>query len=295
MSSRYDFIVSGGAAASVPLAYFGVGYDGNVTLAAGITTLTREMQYNNLTLAAGAILKPNGNRILVRGTLTIAAGGSINDNGNNASGLTGGLNLTAINYLRALCAGGSNGRNTTGTGQPTISVGFVAPNNTGATPQAGNGGTGGGANVGGIAAGNSLVTPSQTWHTQAVWGSARASVGPFSGGGGGAGGGCDITGGTATSGGGGGSAGVVWIAAYLMANSGTISANGGAGGNAVQTLAASAGGGGGGTGGLVAVITGSAAAGTVTATGGVGGTGAGLLGTNGFPGTGGATTILVLA
>lgn len=294
--------VTAGTAPFVPgpaflLAYFGCGYDGNVTIAAGTTTLSREMQYNNLTIQAGATLKPAGNRIFVLGVLTIEAGGSINDNGNNATGLTGGGSLTPSGYLRTLCGGGSNGRATTGTGQPTITGSFVAPNNAGVTPIAGNGGTAGGANAGGVAASNNLVTPSQAWHTQAVWGSARASVGAFSGGGGGAGGGCDATGGTATSGGGGGSAGVVWVAAHNVSNLGTISANGGNGGNAVQTLLSSAGGGGGGTGGLVAVISasGSAAVGSITATGGSGGTGAGPAGAAGAAGTGGATTFLRLA
>ena len=53
--------ITAGSAPFVPgatflLAYFGVGYDGDVTIAAGTTTLSREMQYNNLTIAAGGIL-----------------------------------------------------------------------------------------------------------------------------------------------------------------------------------------------------------------------------------------------
>jgi len=297
--------VTAGTAPFVPggtflLAYFGCGYDGNVTIAAGTTTLSREMQYNNLTIAAGGILKPNGNRIFVLGTLTIAATGTINDDGNLGSGLTAGASLGAIGYLRGAGGGAGSGRNTTGAGSASGAAGFLAPNNAGATPSGGQGGTAGGANTGGPLGSTTLVLTSQTWHTQAVWGAARAVTAspiPFAGGPGGSGGGCDPTGGTATSGGGGSGGGIVWVAAHTMANSGTISANGGAGAAGVQTGTASAGGGGGGAGGLVAVVTGSgtALAGTITANAGAGGAGAGTLGASGAAGSGGATVLLRLA
>ena len=278
-------------------AYFGAGFDGNVTIAPGTTTLSREMQYQDLTIQAGAVLKPNGFRIFVLGTLTIAAGASINDDGNASPGQGPGTTLALTGYLRALGGAAVSGRITTGAGANTSAASPVSLNNAGVAPQGGNGGTAGGANTGGVAAANTVANPSQAWQTQACWGGARATTGAFSGGGGGAAGGCDTTGGTAVSGGGGGAAGVVWVAARTITNSGTISANGGAGGNATQTLLASAGGGGGGSGGLVAVITAStvAAAGTVTATGGAGGAGAGPNGVAGLPGTSGATTVLSFA
>ena len=279
--------VTAGTAPFVPggtflLAYFGCGYDGNVTIAAGTTTLSREMQYNNLTIAAGGILKTNGNRIFVLGTLTIAATGTINDDGNPGSGLTAGSTLGAAGYLRSAGGAAGGGRNTTGVGSASGAASFLAANNAGATPSGGQGGTAGGANTGGPLGSTTLVLTSQTWHGQAGWGGARAVTGSpvaFAGGPGGSGG------------------GVVWVAAHVMSNSGTISANGGAGAAGVQTLLASAGGGGGGSGGLVAVITGSgtALAGTITANGGAGGAGAGALGAAGAAGTGGATVLLRLA
>jgi len=47
---------------------FGDGSDGDVTITSE-TTLTRDMYYNNLTIAQGAILNPNGYRIFVKNTL----------------------------------------------------------------------------------------------------------------------------------------------------------------------------------------------------------------------------------
>ena len=279
-------------------AFFGIGFDGNVTIAPGTTTLSREMQYDDLTIQAGATLKPNGFRIFVLGTLTIEAGGSINDDGNAASGLTPGAPLGLQGYLRAAGASASAGRSTTGAGPGSSTSPLVSPNNAGIIPRGGFGGTAGGLNTGGIAGNNSFMQPSQAWHTQACWGAARANAGPFSSGNGGAGGGCDIANGTASSGAGGGAAGVVWVAAHTIVNSGTISANGGAGGNGTVTSGlGSAGGGGGGCGGLVAVITAGtiASAGTVQVNGGAGGTGAGPLGGAGLPGTSGASTVLRLA
>jgi len=280
------------------LAYFGVGYDGDVTIAAGTTTLSREMQYNNLTIAAGGILKPNGNRIFVRGTLTIAATGSINDDGNNAVGATIGANLSGVGYLRGAGGNPGAGKSVTGSGNGGLGIVNASLNNLGVLPTQGAGGTAGGANTGGNIGASTAYVPSQGWHTQAVWASGRGiPTSAFSGGGGGAGGGCDATGGTATSGGGGSGGGVVWVAAHTISNLGTISANGGSGGNAVATLLSSAGGGGGGPGGLVAVITGSgsAATGVVSAIGGAGGTGAGPNGGAGVGGSVGSTTILRLA
>jgi len=85
----------GGLSSSYLSGFFGDGSDGDVTIVAGTTTLSKDMVYNNLTIQAGGILKPAGYRIFVKGTLTIAAGGSINDNGNDASGSTAGALLSS--------------------------------------------------------------------------------------------------------------------------------------------------------------------------------------------------------
>jgi len=47
---------------------FGTGADGDVTIAAGTTTLTRDMQYNNLVV--NGTLSTAGFRVFIRGTLT---------------------------------------------------------------------------------------------------------------------------------------------------------------------------------------------------------------------------------
>src|SRR5438552_1146975 len=53
------------------------------------TTLTRDMYYSNLTIAAGQTLNPGGYRIFVSGTLTLNSGSSIARNGNDGSGSPG--------------------------------------------------------------------------------------------------------------------------------------------------------------------------------------------------------------
>lgn len=45
--------------------YFGDASDGDVTIAAGTTTLTRDMYYNDLQIDSGGVLQPNGYKIFV--------------------------------------------------------------------------------------------------------------------------------------------------------------------------------------------------------------------------------------
>jgi hypothetical protein len=278
---------------------FGDASDGDVTISA-FTTLSREMHYNNLTVTATGQLKPNGNRIFVRGTLTIAAGGSIDDNGFSATNQVGRTGFVARNYL------GGQGTNA-GSGWSVVAVnqatGLAAINNsncslnaTNTAPIGGNGGNSltrlGGA--GGTAPQN--ATP-QKWSGRILDG--RGSFGAFNGSGGGGGGGITVsvyTSGTFISGGGGSGAGIVWIAAAIVANSGNISANGGNGANASLGVGTgSCGGGGGGGGGLVAIITRSTTiGGTVSAAAGTGGTGAGIGGTNGANGVDGHYVLMVV-
>jgi prepilin-type N-terminal cleavage/methylation domain-containing protein len=74
-------VTTGAAIASS--AMFGTGQDGSVTLPAGVTTLTRDMHYANLTVPAGTSLKTGGYRIFVSGTLILD--GSISNNGGDGS------------------------------------------------------------------------------------------------------------------------------------------------------------------------------------------------------------------
>jgi len=258
---------------------FSDGSDGDVTIAAGTTTLTRDMNYNNLTIQANGILKPAGYRIFVKGTLTINATGSINDNGNDASGTTAGALLSSPRgSLGAGGGAGGAGRATTGAGSAGGgSGGNSSLNSNNLFPAGGTGGTAGGVNTGGTAGSGAAPSPTQKWSgTNAILTGRTYSGGAWNGGGGGSGGGCDITGGASSSGGGGGGAGIVYICAYNIVNNGSISANGGAGANATGVLA---GGGGGGGGGLVGIITATnTGLGVVTANGGTAGTSVGSAG-----------------
>ena len=65
---------------------FGDGSDGDVVISVN-TTLTRDMNYNNLTIDAGVTLYPDGYVIYVKNTLTV--NGIINRNGSGAGGSGG--------------------------------------------------------------------------------------------------------------------------------------------------------------------------------------------------------------
>jgi hypothetical protein len=278
---------------------FGDASDGDVTISA-FTTLSREMHYNNLTVTAAGQLKPNGNRIFVRGTLTIAAGGSIDDDGFSATSQVGRTGFVARNYLGGQGTNAGSGWSlvaiNNANGNPAVNNSNCSLNDTNTTPLGGNGGNSltrlGGA--GGTAPQN--ATP-QKWSGRILDG--RGSFGAFNGGAGGGGGAISLstyTSGTFISGGGGSGAGVVWIAAGTVANSGNISAKGGNGANASLGVGTgSCGGGGGGGGGLVAIITRSTTiGGTVSAAAGTGGTGAGIGGTNGGNGGNGHYVLMVV-
>lgn len=280
-------------------ALFGDASDGDVTISA-FTTLSREMHYNNLTITAAGQLKPNGCRIYVRGTLTIAAGGSIDDDGFSATNQVGRTGFVARNYLGGQGTNAGSGWSINAVnqafGNDAVNSTNTSLNGSNLTPAGGNGGASltraGG--TGGTAPQN--ATP-QKWSGRILDG--RGSFGAFNGGTGGGGGGVTVsvyTGGSFVSGGGGSGAGIVWIAAATVANSGNISAKGGNGANAsLGTGTGSCGGGGGGGGGLVAIITRSTTiGGTVSASGGTGGTGAGTGGTSGSNGRGGHYVLMVV-
>ena len=132
-------------------ALFGTGADGAVTISSGTTTLTRDMQYTNLTINGSGKINPNGWRIYVSGTLdlTAAPASAITRNtiaGNNATGATGGAyqgNSYGFTVPGSTYAGGASlgsggtGNTTTGT-NGTAGGNSVPPANGGAGGNSGN-------------------------------------------------------------------------------------------------------------------------------------------------------------
>lgn len=261
----------------VPLALFGDGADGDVTISSGTTTLTRDMFYANLTVAVGAVLDTAGFRVFVTGTLT--NNGTIRANGTNASGATGGTQKGSTSPFFG--AGGPNG----GTGAG--STGGADPNAY-QMPGGGSGGAGGAGSGGAGGAGRTINAILGTnggglglWRQMAPCTSGSFGLQYPSGGGSGGSGGGD----GANSGGGGGGGGcpVALIARYL-AGSGVVESKGGNGGS---PSAGNCGGGGGGGGGVIKIMTHSTTQPwTLTVTGGSGGTatGTGVTGTTGSTG-----------
>jgi hypothetical protein len=272
------------------LGSFGDGSDGTFTYTPGTYTISREWNYQDLTIQAGATIKPAGFRMFVRGTL--ANSGSYNDDGNAGVGITAGAALAARQFLGAQSGAGGAGRSTTGVGSAGAAITSSSYGSAGVMPTGGAGGQGDGGNLGGAAG---AATPgSSRWASLLGYGRGATAV---NGGSGGGGGGCQVGTGTASSGAGGSGGGDVYIAARYILNTGTISALGGAGAAASATGNGAAGGGGGGGGGHVGIITQTASAstgGTVSAAGGAGGAAAGT-GSVGVSGTAGSVSYLILA
>jgi hypothetical protein len=308
---------------------FGTGSDGAVTISSGTTTLTRDMQYTNLTISSPGVIKTNNFNIFVSGTLDISAAGAaaINNNGNSGGNATtstgasaGAATLGRILPPGAGASSGSTGTTTTGTvpgGNPLVV--FLQGGNGAA---GGTGGTSGtaqaGSAAGPLSTPTSIVSLSFAQITKNPWvitntttTAGLQSLGPASGGtGGGCGGGDAVnTGG----GGGGGAAGGGFVTIYAnVINRGTnttasiIQSLGGNGGSATATLSGTAGGGGGGGGaggGFVYIVAGTLQGSTITnainvsgGTGGNGGNGAstGKGGNGGTGGNGGNYQILNL-
>lgn len=293
-AARYMLLESAG----IGVGRYGDGSDGDVVLGAGTTTLTRDMYYNNLTIAAGRTLATAGFRVFVKETFTLD--GNVLNDGNSASLGTAGQGAphrAGVGTLAAFYQGGIDGAagvtaaNTNGI---SASIGSLLKlgGNGGNGGISGGGESGGGGSVGGTPAvtrGGFRHYPDCLLLRSEI--PADAGVVQLIGGGGGGGsGGNDATGGGNTSGAGGGGAGVIGIAARILniGATGAIRARGGQGGNAVAGSGAGAGGGGGGAGGVIAMI-GDVLTnlGAITVPGGVGGSGAigGGVGTDGGVGT----------
>lgn len=265
----------------------GTGSDGDVTIASGTTTLTRDMYYNSLTIDSGAVLVPAHYKIFVRNTFT--NNGTIRLNGNNGSNGTDGSNNNNVGGIggaggAVIAAGtlasvaGSDGgtRNTvpSSTGvqgaavnaNPSEGSSGVAGGASGASGSSGGGGAGAG--VAGIAGGTATAPIYNRIKTifnavnflefapgsspSRILGSAGAGSGSAGGTGGRVGG--DNW---AQGGGGGGSGGVggtIFILCNEWAGNGLIESKGGNGGNGgnggvAGGGAVNSGGGGGGGGG----------------------------------------------
>lgn len=288
--------------------YFGDGSEGDGIIV-GTFTAAREMHYNNLTIPAGCVFKPNGYRVFVLGTLTIDVGGSFNDDGLSSTSQAGATALGARNYLSANGVNGGNGLALTALNFGNGAAGGVATNTSlNNVGQLTSGGRGGNvtlrANVGGLGGVSTTTNPSQKWNGRAQF-DARFSGGGFNGGSGGGGGAINVTAytsGTFISGGGGSGGGIVYIAAKSIINQGKISAEGGKGYNgSLGVGSAECAGGGGGGGGCLAIITTSEAGslGVVSVAGGSGGTGLWNVGTGvnmaGVDGNPGSKFILILS
>jgi hypothetical protein len=279
-------------------AYYGLGFDGDVTVSSTVT-LTRNMQYNSLIITGSGRLKPAGFRICVKGALTIDAGGSIDDDGpaNPTPGTTG-AGLASRGIYGPLATAGRDGVTVTGAGSSVVSgLSNASLNNTGVLPLGGAGGASGLGQAGGAAGAATVPATAQDWTLNSILNMGRQTgPGTFGGGTGGGSGGCNTTGGTCTSGAGGCGGGAVMVYAATLTNNGRISANGTTGGAAAITGTANGGGGGGGGGGLVFLQTStSTGTGTVQALGGSGGAGAGTSGVAGSGGTQGCVVELVTA
>lgn len=306
------------SAASVNSQFFGSGSDGNVTISAGTTTLSRDMFYDNLTINGTGQIEVNGFKIFVKGTLDITAAPNkaiysnavVGANGSAAGAGAGfGTNRTT-GSLENNDGGGAGGSGTTGAGQVSPAVGTPPAGNGGNSGASGAGGAGvnaGGALRAGVSVPTGLLMNRQTF--ELIKGATLLNGGaPGPGGGGGGGNGTESGGG---GGAGGCSGGVIYIAANTINRSGStasgaIWANGANGGNGATnnavTLSAGGGGGGGGAGGgwvyiSYSSLTGSTATNAIDTSGGAGGNGgagkfaAGYGGNGGNGGNGGSVTL----
>jgi hypothetical protein len=205
--------------------------DGDVTIS-GTTTLTRDMYYDDLTVANGGTLVTAQWRVFAR-TVTVEAGGDINCNGAAATGTGASTNFSAGSFAASI-AGGAGGT-AAGTGPSAVTTGTIRSNPlTGAgmsasgaavanvAGQGGGGGGGSGAAAGGGGGGGGGILYIQAGSVvnngtiRAHGGAGAAGPGADRGGGGGGGGGVvyivcgsftgnvpTVTGGAAGAGGGG--------------------------------------------------------------------------------------------
>jgi hypothetical protein len=252
-----------------------------LTPSSGIYTLTRDIYLDNGSQISGTgSIATAGFRILCAGAFIIGAGRSVNSLGKTGSGATAGAAVPAGSIQINSGAGGAGGVAVAGT------AGANQTNTVGGAGGAGGAASGGG--VGGGPAGGTATAPTavlggvpRSWWQASIM-RTLSSVQLVGGAGGG--GGTAVT--SSTGGGGGGGGGIVWIAAKLLMNSGSISVKGGDG-RAAAGSGTGAGGGGSGGGGCIMLIVGAGSTvGSTDVTAGSGGAlqGAGRTGAAGSSG-----------
>ncbi len=307
----------GGAPLAAFSPIFGTGADGALSCSSGTTTLTRDMNYTNVTVSGSCQIKTNSFWIRANGTcdLTNAGAGAIQNSatnpGNSAVGATGatlvspGYGIGTLPFLAVAGATGGTGNTTTGN-NPTISVTTVpfglSTGTPGAGGKGGNGTSSGAAGLNGVMPNsfNTLLSQVPPLLTIPYGGNSATQniISPsFLGGPGGQGGGdgTNAGGGGGSPGYGGGFLGLACAAINRGASTAVAAlqakaANGGNGGNAAGGNAGGGAGAGGSTGGVIYVVTetllGSLATNALDASGGNGGAGGNGAGT-GIGGTGG--------
>ena len=289
---------------------FGMGSDGALTCSSGTTTLTRGMQYTNVTISGSCQIVTANEPIQATGTCDLSAAptAAIANNGpagNSASGATVGstIYLPGINSvglmgsyspLNATPLGGtgSTGIGANGAGSSTInSLG-------GGSPSAGSSGGAGSGYAGGTGGsqGATVLTTASLPISLLPWNTFSAGDGVFrssvSGPAGGAGGGDGTNKGGAGGNGGFGGGNILLACRVISRGSNTntsiIQAKGGNGGNGGLAAGGNAGGGGGGQGGgggwvhiIAETLTGSQIANAVDISGGSAGNGGNGVGTGG--------------
>jgi hypothetical protein len=266
--------------ASGNLRIYGNGSRGDLLVASGIASLdTANLQFNNITVAAGAALfVPSGATVRALGSVTINGQLSIQD-GAEASNLTvasGALPVpVSANYFgNAANSGGWEEANVTGPvtytlvgrhgrGARAMSQLQTTPAHSAVHPVFVGGGAGGNSNLNGADGGGFVAIVAQGPITIGGVVFATGTTASTNGGSGG--------------GGGGGGGGILVLASRTsIQNTGTINASGGGGAAASSSLSGTTatawGAGGGGGGGIVHFIAPSISIGTVTVAGGTGGT-----------------------
>jgi len=244
--------LSGPQSTSV-LESYGDGSDGNTTISSGVTTLVRDMYYNNLTINGTGQINAAGFKIFIKGILDITAapvaaifnsGGAGASTGSQAGGAAG-TAAVGVTVGQTAGAAGAGGTSTTGVGvQGAVSS---SGQNGGATNPSGASGAGGpnAGSTAGAAARAGIVPvnpfPIRRYETDLLRGATLIT--PGAGGPGGAGGSGDgVTVGNSLGGGGGGGGGGVlgiWAKTINRGAStavGAIQATGGIGGNARSGL-----------------------------------------------------------
>jgi len=287
---------------------FGSGVDGNATITTPLV-LTRDMYYTSLTMFTGGSIDTANYRIFVTGTLNLvnAETRAIFNSGNagghagvsSTAGIAAAADTAATLYNATASTAGGNGSATTGAQAP-VSVAGLGTGGAGGASGAGGLGTVG--NPGGASRAGGTTDNIQPIHRATVdmlQGASLQAAGAHGGGGGGGGG--NASSGIGGGGGGaGGSAGVLWVAARIIARGSNPNIEvfynaGGRGGDGGQVGAGGSNGGGGGGGGGGAgqvrihyeVLTGGPVTDWIGSTGGRGGNGgAGF--TSGIGGDGGS-------